>query len=129
MKQLTGNEPPGRYKKPEAKIQRITSDYPQNPRMGDLLRVGDKIGYALRDKDDDFQTWAEFGLMELEGPVEAIGKTPISPGMKLYFKDTESPITNDKTNGIHCGYALGNVEVGKTEYIRFLKTAPDLAPW
>lgn len=105
----------------------VSPDYPKNPEFGDLVRVGDQVGYTLQSIGDGFKTFVDFDSQILEGIVEAGKKTPVKPGTKIYFRDGEAPLTNDETAGLFCGYALGNVTAGTSACIKFLKTAPGIA--
>jgi len=104
----------------------VSPDYPKKPAFGDLVRVEDRVGYALQSIGTEFKTFIDFDNQVLEGIVEAGKKTPVKPGTKIYFRDGEAPLTNDETAGLFCGYALGNIPSGESACIQFLKTAPGI---
>jgi len=104
-------------------IADVIADYPASPAVGDLIRVGDMIGYALQDEDSDGKTITDFGPMQIEGSVTAAAETAITPGTKIYFADAASPLSNTSTSAKFCGYALGSVAAGATGTIRILKAA------
>nr|WP_319539421.1 hypothetical protein [uncultured Methanospirillum sp.] len=116
-----------KFRPPDKEPTNVFPDYPKNPVFGDLVRVGDQVGYALQSIGNGLKTFVNFDSQVLEGMVEAGKKSPVKPGTKIYFRDGEAPLTNDETAGLFCGYALGNVTVGTSACIKFLKIAPGIA--
>ncbi len=107
-----------------AYVQNVVCDYPTTPKAGDLVRVGDAIGYALTDEDSAGYTSVDFGPREIEGTVAAATGNAITVGEKIYFKDQSAPLTNDSSGNKFCGYALGAVDAAASKSIKVLKSAP-----
>jgi len=116
-----------KFRTPNKEPTNVFPDFPKNPVFGDLVRLGDQVGYTLQSINTGLKTFVDFGTQVLEGIIEAGKKTPVKPGTKIYFRDGEGPLTNDETAGLFCGYAIGNVTAGTSACIQFLKTAPGIA--
>ena len=104
-----------------ALVQRVVVSYPSAPKAGDIVRVGDMIGYALQDKDAEGYTLVDFGEREIKGVVVG-GGTDLTVGSKIYFDDSSNPITGDNSGNVFCGYVLGVVDNSGNATVNILKT-------
>lgn len=100
--------------------QNVTVDYPVSPKIGDLCRVGDAVGYALGNEDSAGKTLVDFGPREIEGVVAAATGNAITVGETIYFADTAAPLTNDTTSAKKCAIALGAIAAASSATIRVL---------
>lgn len=106
-----------------AYIQNVICSYPTTPKVGDLVRVGSMIGYALEDEDTLGYTLVDFGPRKVTGLVLG-GGTDLAAGSKVYFDDSANPITGASSDNVFAGYALGVVDDSGNATISILKTAP-----
>ena len=104
-----------------ALVQRVVVSYPSAPKAGDIVRVGDMIGYALQDKDAEGYTLVDFGEREIKGVVVG-GGTDLAAGSKVYFDNSANPITGDNSGNVFCGYVLGVVDNSGNATVNILKT-------
>ena len=102
-------------------VQNIVCTTPAIPKVGDLVIVGDLVGYATQDEDTGGNTVVDFGPKTLKGPVSAVGAN-ITPGTPLFAAvDTGVVVVNNTATGKFLGYALGSVTSGSSGTIEFLK--------
>ena len=101
--------------------QNVICDTPTTPKVGDLVLVGDLVGYALQDEDSKGYTVVYFGPMTLLGSVSAVGAN-ITPGIPLYASvNTGVVVVNNTATGKFLGYSLGSVSSGASGTLKFLK--------
>ncbi len=101
--------------------QNVICDTPTTPKVGDLVLVGDLVGYALQDEDSKGYTVVYFGPMTLQGPVSAVGAN-ITPGIPLYASvNAGVVVVNNTATGKFLGYSLGSVSSGASGTLKFLK--------
>ena len=101
--------------------QNVICDTPATPKVGDMVLVGDLVGYALQDEDNKGYTMVYFGPMTLQGDVSAVG-TNITTGMALFAAVSGGAVVLSNTNtGKFVGYSLGAVTAGQTKTLKFLK--------
>ncbi len=106
-----------------ALIQNVVVSYPSAPKAGDIVRVGDMVGYALQDEDADGYTLVDFNQREIKGIVLG-GGTDLAVGSKIYFDDSANPITGDSSGNLFCGYVIdGVVDDSGNATVNILKTA------
>ena len=102
-------------------IQNVVCSTPAAPNVGDMVLVGDLVGFALQDEDANGYTVVDFGPKTLKGSVSAVGAN-ITTGTAIYASVSNGAVvlTNTAT-GKFVGYALGAVTSGETGTIEFLK--------
>ena len=105
-----------------ALIQNVVVSYPSAPKAGDIVRVGDMVGYALQDEDASGYTLVDFNPREIKGIVLG-GGTDLAAGSKVYFDDSANPITGDSSGNPFAGYVLGVVDDSGNATVNILKTA------
>ena len=93
----------------DSNVQNVVVSYPASPKAGDVVRVGDMIGYALQDEDASGYTVVDFGKREVKGIVLG-GGSDLVAGSKVYFNDSANPITGASSENIFAGYSLGVVD-------------------
>jgi len=102
-------------------VQNVVCTTPTTPAVGDLVIVGDLVGYAMQDESADGYTVVDFGPKQLAGPVAAVGAN-IVVGTPLYAAvDTGVVVVNNTATGKFLGYALGAINSGSSATISFLK--------
>jgi hypothetical protein len=101
--------------------QNVICTTPATPKVGDIVLVGDLVGYALQDEDSKGYTVVYFGPMTIQGEVSAVG-TNIVPGTPLYASVSNGAVVISNTNtGRFVGFSLGSVTAGESETLKFLK--------
>ena len=101
--------------------QNVICTTPATPKVGDLVLVGDLVGYALQDEDSKGYTVVYFGPMTLQGTVAAVG-TNIAPGTAIYAAINSGAVALSNTDtGKFVGYSLGSITAGSSGKLKFLK--------
>lgn len=109
------------YSNPLGYVQNVICTTPATPSVGDIVIVGDLVGFALQDEDADGYTVVDFGPKTLKGSVTASGGN-VASGTPLYASVSEGVITiSNVATGKFVGYALGAVTSGQSGTIEFLK--------
>ena len=105
----------------DSNVQNVVVSYPSAPKAGDVVRVGDMIGYALQDEGADGYTVVDFGKREVKGIVLG-GGSDLAAGSKVYFDDSANPITGDNSGNVFAGYSLGVVDDSGNATVNILLT-------
>ncbi|MGA3562637.1 capsid cement protein [Melissospora conviva] len=98
----------------------VAVTHPANPKSGDIVRWGEKIGVALADTDPDTGlTPVKFDgtvLVPVKG-VNASGNSAVAAADEVFYTDADTPAVSKKATGTLVGQAMGVVASGATTAI------------